>query len=75
MGRVVLHSVPDPERMERERALGFLALPLEEKLKRLFALIELSVKLNDGKPLKEPQGKGIVIRKPKSAKESVMKNI
>ena len=58
--------------MERERALAFLTLPVEEKLRRLFALIELSVKLNDGKPLKEPQGKGIVIRKPKNAEESVM---
>ena len=72
MGRVVLHSLPDPERMERERALAFLTLPVEEKLRRLFALIELSVKLNDGKPLKEPQGKVIVIRKPKNAEESVM---
>jgi hypothetical protein len=75
MGRVVLHSVPDPERTERERALAFLALPLEVKLKRLFALIDLSVKLNDGKPLKEPQGNGIVIRKPKNAEKSGMENI
>jgi len=64
MGKLILHNNPDPERNNLERAKEFAALPDEEKLKRLFALIELSVVLNDGKPLKEPQGKGLVIRKP-----------
>jgi len=64
MGKVILHNVPDPEKNKLERAREFAILPFEEKLKRSFALIELGVKLNGGKPLKEPQGKGIIIRKP-----------
>lgn len=65
MGRVVIHTEPDPEKLALERAQAFLKAPLEEKLKRLFALIDLSVKLNNNMPLKTPQGKGIVIKKPK----------
>lgn len=63
MGRVVLHTNPDPERLERERAQRFAALPFEQKLLELYALIDLAIKMNGGKPLKEPQGKGIVLRK------------
>jgi len=65
MGRVILHTKADNEQLALERARAFLVLPLEEKLKRLFALIDLSVKLNNNMPLKTPQGKGIVIKKPK----------
>jgi hypothetical protein len=64
MGKLILHDNPDPERLERERAARFLALSAEDKLKELFALIDLAVKMNGGKPIKEPQGKGIIIRKP-----------
>jgi hypothetical protein len=64
MGRVILHTKPDPEKLELERAKQFFLLPLEEKLNRLFALIDLSVKLNNNKPIKQPQGKGLIIRKP-----------
>lgn len=64
MGRVILHTDPDPERQEQDRAQTFLLLPYEEKLKRLFALIDLSVKLNNNQPIKKPQGKGLVIGKP-----------
>jgi hypothetical protein len=39
-------------------------LPFKEKWERLIALIELSKMLNGGKPLKQPAGKGLVIRKP-----------
>lgn len=64
MGKLILHDNPDPERLRAERAARFAALPFSEKLKILFAQIDLAVKMNGGKPLKEPQGKGIVIRKP-----------
>ena len=63
MGKVILHNNPDPEKNHLERARQFAALSDDEKLKRLFALIELSMVLNEGKPLKEPQGKGLLIRK------------
>jgi hypothetical protein len=43
--------------------LRFAQLPLTEKLNQLFALIDLTVKMNCGKTIKEPQGKGIVLRK------------
>ncbi len=64
MGKLILHDNPDPERLANERANRFYNLPFEEKLRELFALIDLAVKMNGGKPIKEPQGKGIVIRKP-----------
>lgn len=63
MGKLILHENPDPERLNEKRADRFYHLPFEEKLKELFALIDLSVKMNSGKPIKEPQGKGIVLRK------------
>jgi hypothetical protein len=65
MGKVVIHNHPDMEKMNLERAKKFLALPIEEKLRSLFSLIQLSVALNNGQPLKKPLGKGLVIRKPK----------
>ncbi len=64
MGKLVIQSNPDPEKQALERALHYASLPFEDKWKRLMSMIHLAVKLNGGKPLKSPQGKGIVIRKP-----------
>lgn len=63
MGKLVIHNHPDVEKTNAERAKKFLKLPLEEKLKSLFSLIQLSVVLNNGQPLKKPQGKGLIIVK------------
>ena len=63
MGKLILHKQPNPERLEQQRAERYFNLPFAEKLKELFSLIDLAVKMNGGKPIKEPQGKGIVIRK------------
>ena len=63
MGKIIIHTNPNPEQQDLERHLRFAQLPLSEKLNQLFALIDLTVKMNGGKPLKEPQGKGIVLRK------------
>ena len=41
----------------------FKELSASEKMRRLYQLIELSMKLSK-RPLKAPQGKGLVIRKP-----------
>lgn len=59
----MIHSEPDPEKLAMERAQRFLSLTTEEKMDALFSLIELSVLFNGGKPLKVPQGKGIIIKK------------
>ena len=64
LGKVIFHTNPDPERLALERAERFAKLPYEEKLKQLLALNDLAVKMNGGKAIKEPQGKGIIIRKP-----------
>lgn len=66
MGKLIIHANPNPEKQEVERAAVYKSLPFEEKLKQLFALIDLSVKMNAGMPIKKPQGKGLVIRKLKS---------
>lgn len=65
MGRLTIRQNPDLEQIEQERRQRFMALSTTEKLNELFALIDLSVKLNGGKPLKEPQGLGLVIKKPR----------
>jgi hypothetical protein len=64
MGKIVLHPNTTPEQIDRARAERYNSLPFAEKLTELFSLIDLAVKMNGGKPLKQPQGKGIVIRKP-----------
>lgn len=67
MAKLTIHDpAKTREELELERKLAYARLPGEEKWRQLMELIALSIKLNGGKPLKEPQGKGIVIRKPKS---------
>ena len=63
MGKVIIRQNADITQQDLERSKRFYNLPTEEKLNELFALIDLSVKLNGGKPLKVPQGKGLVLRK------------
>lgn len=63
MGRLIIRDNPDTFLQDLERSKRFANLSTTEKLNELFALIDLSVKLNGGKPLKIPQGKGLVLRK------------
>ena len=63
MGRLIIRDNPDTLLQDLERSKRFISLSTTEKLNELFALIDLSVKLNGGKPLKIPQGKGLVLRK------------
>ena len=63
MGRLVIRDNPDTSQQDLERSRRFVSLSTTDKLNELFALIDLSVKLNGGKPLKTPQGKGLVLRK------------
>lgn len=50
--------------MAKRDALYF-SMPPKEKLERLFSLISVSITLNNGKPLKIPQGKGLIIYRKK----------
>ena len=63
MGRLIIRDNPDTFLQDLERSKRFVSLSTTDKLNELFALIDLSVKLNGGKPLKVPQGKGLVLRK------------
>ena len=63
MGRLIIRNNPDIFLQDLERSRRFVNLSTTEKLNELFALIDLSVKLNGGKPLKVPQGKGLVLKK------------
>jgi hypothetical protein len=66
MGKLKIYdaSIP-PEQIVAERDAAYLALSPEGKFNQLLALIRLSVEFNRGEPLKKPQGKGIVIFRPK----------
>ena len=63
MGRLTIRDNQDTFQQDLERGRRFVSLSTTEKLNELFALIDLSVKLNGGKPLKTPQGKGLVLKK------------
>ena len=59
MGKLILREIADPELQDLERTKRFMSLDATSKMRELFALIDLSVKLNGGKPLKIPQGKDL----------------
>ena len=64
MGRLkIYNSDIDKEEIERSREVKFLSLSAEDRFFELIKLNELAVLTNGGKPLKAPQGKGIVIRR------------
>lgn len=62
MGKLKLYNVSmAPEQVVRERESAYLVLSSKEKFLQLLALIHLSTALNGGRPLKHPQGRGLVI--------------
>ncbi|CAG5009296.1 hypothetical protein DYBT9275_04464 [Dyadobacter sp. CECT 9275] len=64
MGELKLYdSSLSRDQIKREREAHYLAKSSSQKFTELLSLIHLSIELNDGKPLKFPQGKGLVIRK------------
>jgi hypothetical protein len=63
MGKVTLRQHADIDAIEQERFMRYKNLPLKEQLAELFALINATILLNNGEPIKKPQGKGIVIKK------------
>lgn len=65
MGKLVFYKIPDAESLDWERHLRYASLPFEKKLYELFALIDLTIKLGGGRPLKKPVGAGLVLHKKK----------
>jgi hypothetical protein len=65
MGSLKLYDIHIPRASivaERERA--YLNRSVKQKFLALLNLNRISVQMNGGNPLKRPQGKGIIIKKP-----------
>lgn len=64
MGRLKIYDTDTPrESILAEREALYLSKSAEQKIYALLQLNYVAVQLNGGKPLKQPQGKGIVIKK------------
>ncbi|XZF13993.1 hypothetical protein ACTHGU_19615 [Chitinophagaceae bacterium MMS25-I14] len=67
MGKVRLYDTNIPrETILQERTERYNSLSVADKLNELFTLINLTRKMSGGKPLKEPQGKGLVLSRKQS---------
>jgi hypothetical protein len=64
MGKVTIRNNANVDAIEHERQIRYKNLPIKTQLFELFALIEATVLLNNGQPIKKPQGKGLIIQKP-----------
>lgn len=66
MGKVKIYDTSIPRSLiVAERESEYLSKSPEEKFHQLLSLIRLSIKLNNGQPIKQPQGKGLVISRKK----------
>lgn len=66
MGKLKLYDTSLPrDLIVRERMEAYQSLSGQKKMLRLLSLIRLSMSLNGGRPIKEPQGKGLVIARKK----------
>lgn len=65
MGSLKLYDINTPyQSIAAEREQRYCNRTSEEKFYSLLNLNRISVQLNGGRPLKTPQGKGIIIRRP-----------
>ncbi|MGE6220501.1 hypothetical protein ACQKCH_11795 [Nubsella zeaxanthinifaciens] len=65
MGRLKIYDISVPrESILAERETLYLSKSAEQKIFTLLQLNRTAVQLNGGKPLKQPQGKGLLIRRP-----------
>ncbi len=63
MARLIIHNPPlTREEIEDRRLLETLALTPQERIHRMFELMQLSLMLKKG-PLKTPQGLGVVLKR------------
>lgn len=64
MGKLKLYDINTPrETIVEERDAIYLSRTPEQRFFSVLQLNNISVTMNGGKPLKSPQGKGLVIRK------------
>ncbi len=64
MGKLKLYDTSIPrELIAQERESVYLSRSPEQRFFSVLHLNHISVAMNGGKPLKSPQGKGLVIRK------------
>ncbi|WP_316737086.1 hypothetical protein [Pedobacter aquatilis] len=65
MGKLKLYDISIPrEAIAEERENVYLSRNPEQRFFNILKLNHISVAMNGGKPLKFPQGKGIIIHKP-----------
>ncbi|KQR67542.1 hypothetical protein [Pedobacter sp. Leaf176] len=65
MGKLKLYDTSIPrETIVNERESVYLSRTAKQRFFGVLQLNQISVTMNGGRPLKFPQGKGIVIRKP-----------
>ena len=65
MGRLKLYDTSIPrETIVKERESVYLSRTSEQHFFNVLQLNRISVVMNGGRPLKSPEGKGLVIRKP-----------
>jgi hypothetical protein len=65
MGKLKLYEINTPrETIVEERDAIYLSRTPEQRFFSVLQLNYISVTMNGGKPLKFPQGKGLVIRRP-----------
>ncbi|MDQ0639054.1 hypothetical protein QF042_002619 [Pedobacter sp. W3I1] len=65
MGKLKLYDINTPrEALVEERDSVYLSRTPEQRFFGVLQLNYISVTMNGGQPLKSPQGKGIIIRKP-----------
>lgn len=65
MGKLKLYDKNTPrETIVEERESVYLSRTSEQRFFSVLQLNRISVVMNGGRPLKSPEGKGLVIRKP-----------
>ncbi len=65
MGKLKLYDLNIPrETIVEERENIYLSRTAEQRFFSILQLNKISVTINGGRPLKSPQGKGVIIRKP-----------
>ncbi|MCX2430434.1 hypothetical protein [Pedobacter sp. GR22-10] len=65
MGKLILYDISTSrEIIAEERESVYLSHTPEQRFLSVLHLNHISMVMNGGRPLKSPQGKGLVIRKP-----------
>jgi hypothetical protein len=66
MPRLIIHQIPlTRDEIEEKRLIENLALSPQERMHKMFELMQLSMMLKNG-PLKSPRGLGVILKRAKS---------